>query len=257
MLFLNLMHKICDKHWIPLLSLNSIQFHITYLQKQCSPDSHIKLKMPFSSGVSVILSLTFMQSFIHCTIFFLHVKMCQNCISHSPTAIVCFPVGLLSLHVECEFTALSARCICESWGESLTSNKSSERNVAVKSHRQSEVPRKCICHIHEMASGVAAENCHKLLRLTEALPCAKLAITLPLSYWLRRLSLAVTSLLCLTPGCQSGAATCSQHSHRRCDVMVRNCQNRCHFDCRVLQLLWKAGRSVERRTPETWQVVFL
>lgn len=85
--------------------------------------------------------------------------------------------------MECEFTALSARCICESWGGSLTSNKSSEKNVAVKSHRQSEVPRKCICHIHEMASGVAAENCHTALRATEALPRAKLAVTLPLSYW--------------------------------------------------------------------------
>ena len=58
---------------------------------------------------------------------------------------------------------------------------------------------------------------------------------------------------CLTRGCHSGAATCSQHSHRRCDVMVRDCQSRWHFDCRVLQPLWKTGRSVERRTPERRQ----
>lgn len=37
----------------------------------------------------------------------------------------------------------------------------------------SEVPRKCICHIHEMASGVAAENHHNALRVTKALLRAK------------------------------------------------------------------------------------
>ncbi|KAA8580950.1 hypothetical protein FQN60_013908 [Etheostoma spectabile] len=85
-------------------------------------------------------------------------------------------------------------------GGSLTSNKSSERNVAGKLHRQSEVPRKCTCHIHEMASRVAAETCHKALRVTEALPCAKVAVTLPLSRCPPPiLSHGVTSLLLLDP----------------------------------------------------------
>lgn len=43
------------------------------------------------------------------------------------------------------------------------------------------MPGKCICHIHEMASGGAAETCHLVLRVTEALLSAELAVTLTLS----------------------------------------------------------------------------
>lgn len=143
---------------------------------------------------------------------------------------------------------LSARCICESCGGSLTSNKSSGRNVTGKSHRQSEVPRKCICHIHEMASGVAAETRHKALRGATLCQTRRHPASFtdpPVCHLPSPLSSS------LTPGCHSGAATCNRHSHRRCIVMVRDCQNKCHFDYRVLQLLWKARRSVESRALET------
>lgn len=62
---------------------------------------------------------------------------------------------------------------------------------------------------------------------------------------------------CLTPGCHSGAAACSQHRHRRCNVMVRDCQNKCHIDCRVFQVLGKVGRSVECEALETGRVAFI
>lgn len=202
------------------------------------------VKRPFSSGVSVVLSLTFMQAFIPCIIsFFLCKNVWKIALDRVPKAVVWFPFGFFSQDVECESTALSARCICESRGWSLTGNKSSERNVAADSHRQSKVPCKCICHIHEMAWGVAAENRHKALRVTEALPkspspCLSLPDP-PVCHLPSRLSSR------LTCGCHSGAATCSRHSNRRC-----------HLDCRVLQSLWRAGRSAERRTPETKQVFF-
>lgn len=112
-----------------------------------------------------------MQAFIPCIIsFFLCKNVWKIALDSVPKAVVWFPFGFFSQDVECESTALSARCICESRGWSLTGNKSSERNVTADSHRQSKVPCKCICHIHEMAWGVAAENRHKALRVTEALP---------------------------------------------------------------------------------------
>lgn len=162
-------------------------------------------------------------------------------------------VGLPRLLFGSPLWVQSAHCQVHLWvrrGGSLTSTEGPERNVTEKSHRQSEVPWQCICHIQEMASGVAAEARHMVLRVTEALPHAKFAVTH--SSFLT-LSLAVTSLL--LPDlrmCHSGAAACG---HRRCDVMVRACHGRTHFDCRALQLPRITRRSVECRTPETRQVV--
>lgn len=106
-------------------------------------------------------------------------------------------------------------CIAESPSWSVTGDESLEGNVAADSHRQPTVPHKCICHKHEMASGVAAESRRKALGVIGALPRARLPVTLPDPPVCHLLSAPSSRLTC---GCQSGAATCSRRSCRRCRV---------------------------------------
>lgn len=119
--------------------------------------------------------------------------MCENCISHN------FPRHSFGSLLD-TLDVVSASFICVSRGGSLTSNNRSERNVAGKSHRQSEVPCQCICHIEGMASGVAAETRHKVLRVTEALlpPPDSLSPHISLSD-LPSLSFAVTAFFSAWP----------------------------------------------------------
>lgn len=145
-----------------------------------------------------------------------------------------------------------AERVGKSWGGVWQATRAL-RGAAGKSRRHSETPGECMCHIHEMASGAAAETRHQALRVTEALLQAKATVTLPLFPWPPpSLSHAVTSSVWPDPWMSAGWSRV-RRSHRRCNVMVRDCQNRCQFDCRVLHLLGKAERSIRCRTPETWQ----
>lgn len=146
-------------------------------------------------------------------------------------------IEIFSYYMWCELTALSVSHICESRGANLTGNKASERNVSGKSHRHWEVPGKCICHIHEGASGAAAETRHLALGATEALLGWPHPPTPPLQFVHMPSPLPSR----LTPGCRRGAAAATQ----RCNLLVRSCQIRSHFGSGG----WRAGRSIRCRTP--------
>lgn len=129
------------------------------------------------------------------------------------------------------------------------------REMSERSHTASQR-----CHTSAYVVYMKWPQEQQLKSVTEALYLAP-ARCHPTSLWLTppsppRLSLTITPVLLPDPRCHSSAATWSQHSSRRCSVMVRGCQNRCQCDCRVPETLWKAGRSVEHRTLETRQVIF-
>lgn len=132
--------------------------------------------------------------------------LCKNCISLGSQG-VCFSAEIFSVCSASSQRSVSGAFESPEVGGSLTGNKSCERNSAGESLSQSHMPGKCMCHIHEMASGAAAETRHQALKVTEALLHTRLAVTLPPPPPVCHTPSPLSS--CLAPGRQRAEAVCS------------------------------------------------
>lgn len=161
-----------------------------------------------------------------------------------PNAYMHTPNHLFFLHVVHISTVLCARCIRESWGVG-GGEPDKRQEFREKCRREVTPPVRGATQVHMSYTWNGPKS-------SSWNPSQGIK-----SHWgvtLCQTRRRPASLTLTPPTPPQMSLGCSQRSRGRCNVAVRGCQNRCRSDCWVLRLLWKAGRSVERRTPETWQV---